>query len=258
MKSEQGKIMSLIILVSFLLVLAGLSMFVNQEDTKPFSKISLQGNLLCRTSEYLRFLKLDNKNDFATINSKIVRDRFQKHPYVDYVKIDQSGEVLEVEITEKSFDAIVMVDSSQYLITDDCKIIPYLLNTEAVDCPLIINPKLDSEIKVLKPCLRQKDIVAALKIIDVIKNTNKNLFPLVSEIDLRKGKDILITIDNNDYPIIIGRSNLIDKTFYLCNSLAYLTNGSLNKMINYVDMRFNEISVFGINDSLFALKENQI
>ena len=97
--------------------------------------------------------------------------------------------------------------------------------------------------------------ISFAELIDYIKEVNCDFIltdvPMVFSL-----ADKVISLQESFFGFV--ESNLIDKTFYLCNSLAYLTNGSLNKMINYVDMRFNEISVFGINDSLFALKENQI
>lgn len=258
MKSNSKKIFSLILLIGVVLILAWLSLFLKSEGERPFEKILIRGNILLSTSEYLRFLHLDNKDSYTFLNSKIVRDRFQKHPYVDFVQVEQFGNELKVEIGEKEISAILALDSLQLLVTENSQLVPYLDNTKAVNCPLILNPKLNNEINVMKSCLNQADIVDALKIVDVIKSNNEKFYSSISEIDLRNGKDILVTIEGMDYPIIIGRKNLVKKAFYLSSSLEYLINKPLSRLIKYVDFRFNNLAVFGFNDSLFVSKENRI
>lgn len=258
MKKDRKKILSLVLLIVLLAGLFVLSISINSNEVKPFQKIRISGNILFSANDYLKYLKLDNNKEYSLLNPKIVRDRFQKHPYINHLEVSQSGDELEIKIVEKNINAILVIDSLQLLVTEDCQLIPYLENTSSLDCPLIVNPKIEKKVTIMKSCLNQKDLIDALKIIDVIKNSNEKLLSLMSEIDLRDGKDIIITLEGSNYPIIIGRKKIIDKSFYLSNSFDYLTNKSLNGLINYVDLRFNNMLVFGFNDSLLVSRENKI
>ncbi|GAB4129274.1 MAG: hypothetical protein Fur0015_03140 [Ignavibacteriales bacterium] len=250
MKKSNAKILSLIILSSLLAVIVILSITLNEEDQKTFSKINLSGNILCSSNDYLKFLHLNNPDDYSALTPKIVRDRFQKHPYIETVTVNQEDNELNIKIKEKIIDAALLYIDSQYLITNKSQVIPFLSGTYELKCPLISNPKIEKKLKVLASCKKQNDIVAALKIITTIQNSNPQIIPSISEIDLREGKDILLTLEGKDFPIIIGRSNLVSKSFLLSNSWDYLTNSSLNDVINHIDLRYKDMMVFGFKDSL--------
>lgn len=250
MKNSENKILGLIILIILLSVIIILSLILKSEEQKNFLKIKLSGNVLCSSEAYLKFLHLNNPEEYSYLTPKIVRDRFQKHPYIESIKVYQDNSELNIKITEKIIDAILLYNDSEYLITNKNQVIPFLSDTYELKCPLINNPKIESKFKVMSSCKKHKDIISALKIISTVKNVYPEMIPIISEIDLREGKDILLTVEGKDFPIILGRNNLVTKSFLMCNAWDYVNNAELNEVVNHIDLRYKDMMVFGFKDSL--------
>jgi cell division septal protein FtsQ len=258
MKNSKTKILSFVILSAMVIVLTMLSLILEEKKDVAFSAIKLEGNQLCSKSDYLEFLHLNSADEFPYLNAHIVRDRFQKHPYIDGVTVIQNKNVLDITIKEKGIDAILVSEDTQYLITDKMQVIPFLPKTYQLNIPVISNPKFVKKLKVMSSCKKQKDIIDALKIIATVKAANPEFLSSVSEIDLRNGKDIVLLMEGKNYPVIIGRGNLVKKSYCLSSSSVFLNNNSLNKIINHIDLRYNDMLVFGFKDSLIEAKDNKI
>jgi len=258
MKNSKTKILSFVILIGLVMILSAITLFFDEKKGEVFTTIKLDGNQLYSKSDYLEFLRLNSPEEFPYLNAGIIRDRFQKHPYIAGVTVLQSNNVLNVTIKEKPIEAILFSDDTQYLITNELQVIPFLPKTYHLDNPVIVNAKFRNKLRIMSSCKKQKDIIAALKIIYTIKNANPEFLASVSEIDLRHGKDIVISLEGKDYPVILGRGNLVKKSFCLANSGNYLNNHSLNKIINHIDLRFDDMMVFGFNDSLIEAMGNKL
>ena len=90
------------------------------------------------------------------------------------------------------------------------------------------------------------DIITSFKIISTLKYVSPELHDLLSEIDLRNGKDIMLTFSSLPYPIVIGRGNEIRKTLYFSTLWNYLKGNELNSLMNYVDLRYDNHVYLGL------------
>ena len=228
-----------------LIVYLGYSL--NPEKGYEIKVIDIEGSKLLPADQYYKFAKLDNSNNFKNLTLAIIKARIEKHPYVKFAVVIYDGnDKVIVNIKEKNIQAIVFKDDQQLLITKNFQMLPILPFTKQIDYPVISNPKTNGKLKVNVNLNKNIDIITAFKIISTLKYISPELHDLLSEIDLRNGKDILLTFSSLPYPIVIGRGNEIRKTFYFSTLWSYLKGNELNSLMNYVDLRYDNHVYLGL------------
>jgi cell division septal protein FtsQ len=220
---------------------------VDGADNDPILVIELDGNIHLPKNVYLEYARLNDRTIYPDLDKSIIRDRIQKHPYVGKVELEQNGSNLHVKITEKQFDALLMVENSQYLITDNSILLPVLEFTEKIDYPIISDPQLSDTLEVLSSVKREEDIITGLKMLTSVKLLNPDLYENLSEVNLRAGKDIVIYLSNSDYPIVIGRKDEIRKVVNFSNFWNYIKGKKVDDIIDYIDLRYRNKIFLGIN-----------
>ncbi|MCK9280256.1 MAG: FtsQ-type POTRA domain-containing protein [Melioribacteraceae bacterium] len=250
-------ILSSILFILLFALVAGLSIFLMPVKKMQINLIELKGNIYLPKEDYLRYAHLLNKNEYRYLDLKTIKDRIKKHPYIKNaeVRIDGFNKAL-ISISEKPFDAILIDDSKQFLVTEQVELVPLFEGTKYVDFPLVKNPKTSKVFRMMKFYKNNSDLITGLKILAALKLINPSLYQNLSEIDLRKGKDILFYLSDSAYPVLIGRGNEIKKTLCFNSLYPYLTNEE-SKNIDYVDLRFNNYMYLGINrDSVKSLESS--
>ncbi|MFA7289748.1 MAG: cell division protein FtsQ/DivIB [Melioribacteraceae bacterium] len=251
-------ILSSILLVLLFAVVAGLSIFLIPAKKAQINLIELKGNIYLPKENYLRYAHLLNRNEYRYLDLKTIKDRIKKHPYVKNaeVRLDDFNKAL-ITLSEKPFDAILLDDSKQFLVTEQVELVPMFEGTKYVDFPLVKDPKTTKAFRMMKFYKNNSDLIVGLKMLTTLKLVNPALYQNLSEIDLRKGKDILLYLSNSAYPVLIGRGNEIKKTLYF-NALYPYMNADESQNINYVDLRFNNYMYLGINRDSVKSSENRI
>ncbi|MBU0559064.1 MAG: cell division protein FtsQ/DivIB [Bacteroidetes bacterium] len=241
------KISSIIFLSMIVAGIAYMSFFLDEQKPDSIAVIEMNGNILLPKDIYYEFAQLNDKNAFPELSAKLVADRLEKHPYIKSVDVLHRGSKLEININEKEFAALLFKSQEQVLITSYGEIIPVLPFTRQMNYPIINEPKLVNEIKHFKSAYKHGDIVTGLKIIDVVKLLNADLYESLSEVDLRDGKDILVYFSNFPYPIVVGRGNEIRKMIYFEKLWQHFAGKELNGILNYVDLRYNKLIYLGVD-----------
>jgi len=251
-------ILSTILLILLFALVAGLSIFLIPAKKAQINLIELKGNIYLPKEDYLRYAHLLNRNEYKNLDLKTIKDRIKKHPYIKNaeVRLDGFNKAL-ISITEKPFDAILLDDSKQFLITEQVELVPIFEGTKYVDFPLVKNPKTSEAFRMMKFYKKNSDLIIGLKMLTALRLVNPSLYQNLSEIDLRNGKDILLYLSDSDYPVLIGRGNEIRKTLYFNALYPYMTNEE-SRNINYVDLRFNNYIYLGINRDSVKSPENRI
>ncbi len=204
--------------------------------------IELNGDSYLSNDLYFKFAGLDNKDDYANLNLAIIKDRIEKHPYVEraFIKNDKNKVVIEIE--EKDVDVVIYSNEQAYLITSKSELLPLLQYTENINFPVIKNPAVD---KTGKLNIKNKDLITALKIIKAIQFADASMFEDLSEIDLRNGKDIVAYFSSLNYPVVLGRQNEIKKILYFNSFWSKVKDNNVNEMISYADLRYNKQLLIG-------------
>ncbi len=217
--------------------------------------IDIQGNSLLPANQYYKFTKLNDEKTYGNLNLSIIKSRIEKHPYVVSATVMYDGdEKVIVLIKEKKIEAIVFKNEQQFLITNNFQLLPILPFTKQIDYPVLSNPGITEKLKINKILNKNIDILISFKIISTLKYVSPELYDLLSEIDLRNGKDILLTFSSLPYQIVIGREKEIRKTFYFSTLWSFLKGNKLNSVLDYVDLRFDNHVYLGMKE--FAEEQN--
>ncbi len=238
--NDRVKISSILFLLAVIVILAITSIALDNKELNSIKLIELNGNIHLPKDEYYRFANLEDETLFETLTPAIVKDRLEKHPYVQQVDAILIENRLAINIKEKNFEVLVIHDDQECLVTENNIKIPKLPLSEKIDYPIISNPYYDKKLDEFESVLSNSDIVIGLKIVSTLKLINPDLYENLSEIDLRKGRDIVLQFSQFNFPIVIGRNNEIDKIMYLEQLVQSLDNKLLLNGLDYIDLRYSE------------------
>jgi POTRA domain, FtsQ-type/Cell division protein FtsQ/DivIB, C-terminal len=249
MNESRGKILGLIFFV-FLVFLLGFLIMNSKKDTKKkIGMIELVGNKLLSEKDYLSQSKLNNKKEYDNLTLRVVKDRIQKHPYVEKADVEYySDNVVRISLTEKDMEAIFVNGSNPCFVSSKFELLPVMPKTKLGDLPVITNPDQSDKLKLFS-YIRDNDVINGMEIIDAAKMEDNKFFKYLSEINLRNGGDIVLSLSGFKSPIIFGKGNVAEKIVYLQNVLDYLTANNSIANTSYVDLRFADNIYLGENQN---------
>lgn len=240
MKETLSKIFGLLIFFLFMGGILYLNFFGEKANEKDvYESIEVSGNILLPAEDYLFFTQLDDSSKLYDITLPEVKTKFEEHPYVVKadVKFDGVNKII-VNIKEKELKAVLLSRDNPGLITENYEIVPLLKNTSFAELPVISNLKTnDDETEADNP--NNLELKQAYKIIDVIKFTDENIYKNLNEINLRNGRDIILTFTGLHSSVIFGRGNEASKIVYL-QALWQKMNEEKNLFTEneYIDLRY--------------------
>ena len=246
-----------VLMFIILSVLALLAFTLSRSSINQISKIKIEGNELLESDIYLKFAKLNNNETIENIGLSVIHDRLEKHPYienVDVVMLERG--VVNIKITEKKMEAILLDKNKQLLITSDAQLLPMLPGTRNIDLPIIDNYKKVEKLKLFSSIKKDESLLSALKIISTAEFVDKNLYENIATIDLHNGNNISLDVIDVDFPIFFGKENEVKKTVYLSKILFHLKNKKLKRSISYLDLRYDNLVYLGF-DNVSMLKKGK-
>ena len=247
--TKTAKILSTLFLILAIVLMIYLSVGLKNDIDYKISLISLDGNIHLSKEQYLSYANLLDKNNYEKLTLQIIKDRIEKHPYVQLAEVRYDGNSkVSVKIIEKTFDSILLDSTNQYIITENLQILPVFSQTKKIDYPIISNPVLSNGMKILSSLKNISDIVLASKIITTVKLLNPELYDSLSSIDMQNGNDVILYFSSLNYPVIIGRGNEIKKVIYFNNFWAFLKGKEINNYMEYVDLRYGGHVYLGITE----------
>lgn len=245
-KNKNIRLSGILIFIILILFFSLLIILSKKEIEKKINLIKINGNTFLSEKDYLSQTKLDDKNLYMKLTLHIIKDRFEKHPYIANADVEFSrSNTVNVILSEKEMDAVLLDGTHQFFISDQNEILPFVPNTKFADLPVITNPKEKIE---KYSFVQSDDLKDALKIIYSARLTDNQLFKGLSEINLRNGGDVVLMFSNVSIPIIFGRGSEARKMACL-ESFWKSRNGFPDEMkdINYIDLRFSNNIYAGTN-----------
>lgn len=246
MKETLSKIFGLVIFIFFIGGILYLHLFEEEEDGKDnYESIQVKGNILLPEEDYLLFAGLKNSLELDTLTLGEVKTKFEEHPYVIKadVKFDGINKII-VNVKEKELKAVVLSGNNPGLVTENYKIVPLLKNTSFSELPVISHLK-ENNIETGNSYPKSTELEDAYKIIDALKITDENFYKNLNEINLRYGRDIILTFTGINCSVIFGRGNEAKKIICL-HALWQKMNEDKNLFneSEYIDLRYrNKIFV---------------
>ncbi len=235
--------------IVFILSLIALTVILDGNTERKIGKIILKNSLHLSSKDYLKFALLDNTNSYENLSLLLIKDKLEKHPYIDKCDVLYKGEgVVEVEITEVPFYALLIQGENEKILTDDGRILPMLTGTSYINLPVVLIPENQKTTK-------SKDLTDALKILKAVELYDSGFYAEISSIDLRKKDNVILTMLDSDYPVIINKKDLLDNVLTFCDLYVSLKKEN-EKNITYIDLRFNDHIFIGTQkDNAMGVKE---
>ena len=234
-----SKISSAVILIIIAGILIYLSVTLEEKKNYQIKIIELIGNSHLTTDQYLKFANLDKRENYEDLTLLVIKDRLEKHPYLLSADVSYEGNSkVTIIVKEKKFEAIILSENAQNLVTDQFEVLPILPFTRQIDYPVINNFKERTQIKIYSNLIGNSEVVKSFKILSAVRLTNPELYDQLAEIDLRNGGDIILNFSFINYPVIIGRENEVRKIVYLNKLWSYLKSKDINNYMEYIDLRF--------------------
>jgi cell division septal protein FtsQ len=243
MHKNYGKILGTILFIVLISCILYLTFYSDKKINKGnIEMVEITGNGLLNESDYLTFTMLNDLSLNHNLSAQIIKDRFEKHPYISRADVEASGNKAKIILSEKKMMAMILNNSDAYFITEDFQVLPIFSDTKINDMPIIRNAKESNQIKPLN-FIKTPDMIDAFKVIDAAKKTNMNIYKRISEIDLHNGGDIVLNLSGMKSPIVFGRGEEARKMIYL--ELMWdgiLAGNSPIHESDYIDLRFaNEV-----------------
>ncbi|MBL1212929.1 MAG: hypothetical protein HND52_06190 [Ignavibacteriae bacterium] len=243
------------VIISILLLILALGI----DDNEPFEfvEIEITGNHYQSSEQYFEFANLQQCID-QNLSVQIIRDRLEKHPYIKRAEIIFEGDgLISANIIEKKFKAIIISESKQYYLTENFEALPIIGKIQRTDYPLISNIKLYDNNSLISSVKYSDDLKNAVKIIDAVKFMNPEMHSQISEVDLCFGKNIALYFNSLNYPVVFGKTNGSEKVVYLNKLWKQLNRKKMGKMINYIDLSFDEKVYLGLTEEYLEEKDKR-
>jgi len=254
--NSKVKIGSVVLLVTVVGILFSLPFIIDNSEREEIKFIELIGNYHLSQDEYMKFAHIENQENYSVLSSKIIKDRFEKHPYIKQVDILLSENTLTIEIFEKNFEALLMANGKEYLISDASVVIPKLPKSEKIDYPIINNPSNGADIIEFSRANANTDVKIGLKIVAALKILNPKWYESLSEVNLRDGKDIVLQFSNLNIPVVIGRDKEIEKLILFEKLTKKLDYTKIENILTYIDLPHSTYLYVGKSNSSNSEQES--
>ena len=200
-----------------------------------YNQIEIKGNKLLPTSEYLRYTGLSDSTKYDELTLSDVKAKFEKHPYMRKAEVEFDGvSTILVEVQEKEIKAVLLQKNELRLVTRDLETLPLFPPTNIRELPVISN--LSSE---EKNSVDSTNIEFAFRIIDAISISDTNVRKSLAEINLRNGRDAILTFTGLNFPVLFGKNDAVRRALILKNLWPRLVSDKkINKTTEYIDLRY--------------------
>lgn len=235
-----------VLLALFVLLAAGLK--TRWQRYTPVKQVVVEGTSVLSREEIVRLMNLQTTQPMYDIDLTSVQRNIMTNSFIQSAVIQRDPPAaLRVTVVERKPAAILNAGELYYL-SEDGTVLPYIASEETYDIPVISG--LDS-VKGIKAGqkLQHADVQEALQIITASKYTSKELFHTISEIRLRKGKDLVLYSFETGVPIIFGKGDAVKKMVKLDAFWQQFMQGGASPDIQYIDIRFDDQVVVSRKDS---------
>lgn len=243
---------SVIVLIAAALVAIGILAGMREKE-RPITGLIISGNQLLDKKDYLEFTGFTSAEAFSRLKLADIKKRFDKHSYIYHTDVKRNADnSVSVEITEKQIVSQVILDRSLYLVTDELELIKLIHGTLKVDYPVISNLP-DQLLTRDDSVAYKKELKLGVRIIQAATYATKGI-TRIAEVDLRKGNEIIMHMENIPAFVKLGRGNFPGKIAALVELLESTRLKSKIENALYIDVRYaNRIYIGNYEESKLAI-----
>ena len=235
-------------IIVFVLLVAAISTLVvlhfHEGIEGRVSQITVEGASLHTASDYLEILGFAAMPDTAVMQLSDIKEKFMLYPYVESVQVLKEGSgAIRVQLTEKRIQAVVQTKEKLYFLSKNLELVPIQARTVMMDYPFILNSSIAGAGDI--DPVRNSDVLEASDIINVAGLVDKKLAATISDIDLRAGKEIVLSLRDRETGVIYGNRNPVQKMLLLRSVLE--NHNDIVRTSRYIDLRFDKHVFVGLN-----------
>jgi len=226
-------------LITFLILVIGFSYLMltgskaNQNEF--YNQIIINENTLLPESEYLRYTGLSDSTMYDNLTLLDVKTEIEKHPYLRKAEVEFDGiSTILVEVEEKEIKAVLLQKNELKLLTSDFETLLLFPPSSIEELPVISKLGFKGN-----DSFDEIDMEFAFRIIDAITLSDTNVRRSLAEINIRKGGDAILTFTDLQFPVLFGKSDVVQKSLMLKNLWHDLTEEqNTNEETSYLDLRY--------------------
>jgi cell division protein FtsQ len=205
----------------------------------PVKQVAVEGINVITKDEIVRLMNLPPNAPMYDIDLTAVQKNILTNSFVKSAVIQRDAPSTIRVIVEERRPEAVLNASELYYLASDGTVLPYIASEETYDIPVISGVDSLTGIKTGKQLLNA-EVREALEIITASKYTSSDLFHAISEIRLRKGKDLVLYSFESGIPIIFGKGDAVRKMVKLDAFWRQFIQNNETSDIQYIDIRFDD------------------
>jgi cell division protein FtsQ len=226
--------------ITLLVVVVGLIVSANLWKTSlRVQRVTVEGNRIVETAEIMQLVRIQKNTQLQDIDLTAVQKDILSHHFIKDAVVERDlPATLKITITERL--PLAIVNSAEILYLDeDGVVLPHSISKQLFDLPVLsgISPEI-----ALAPggTINNPDVHEALQILATSKLVSKELYHLISEVQLRSGGDIVLYAAEWGVPIIFGRGDIANKLVRLEAFWNDIAREKGSQRLQYVDLRFDD------------------
>ncbi|MBN1398223.1 MAG: FtsQ-type POTRA domain-containing protein [Bacteroidetes bacterium] len=245
MSEPKPKIYLAVFLIVMVVCLAvGANMW---KSSLKIDQIKVNGNRIVGTNEIVQLSQIQAGMLLYKADLNEIQQNVKSHFYIKDAVVERNlPSTISIIVTERTPVAMVSLSEPIYL-DEDGVMLPKVVAHRVFDLPVIsgIAPR---ESFIYGTVVNEPDEIEALQLLAVLKTVNRPLYHSISEIQLRKGRDMLLYSAEGGVPIIFGRGELSQKISRLEVFWDNIVRTRGVQSLQYVDLRYKDQIIAVWND----------
>jgi cell division protein FtsQ len=202
-------------------------------------RVTIEGNRIVETAELTQLIKVPKNTQIQEIDLMAVRRNIMSHHFIKDAVVERDLPAT-LKITVKERVPLAIINSAEILYLDeDGVVLPHSISKQLFDLPVLTGMP-DGLSLAPGATLHNADIQEALRILANSKLVSRELYHLISEVQLRNGGDIVLYASEWGVPIIFGRGEIPNKLVRLEAFWNDVVRERGSDNLQYVDLRFDD------------------
>ncbi|MBI3004024.1 MAG: FtsQ-type POTRA domain-containing protein [Ignavibacteriales bacterium] len=224
---------------ALLVMTLGLIAFSNYwKSSLKLKEIVIEGTRIVDKNELLQLSQVQTGTLLYDVDLTAVQKNVLSHHYVKDVTVERNlPSSIRVSITERLPLALVNGSEIKYL-DEEGVVLPHSVSKALFDLPVLSGVPASVTMK-LGSRIGNQDVQEALSILSTAKLVSRELFHLISEVQIRRG-DIVLYSAEWGVPIIFGRGEAPAKLVRLETFWNEIVRERGAQNLQYVDLRYDD------------------
>jgi len=215
----------------------GLTAFSNYwKSNLRVKEIIVEGNRIVEKNEIMQISQVKNGTLLYEVDLTGVQRNVLSHLYVKEASVERNiPSSIKISVVERQPLTLVNANEIRYL-DEDGVVLPHSISKAVFDLPVLSGIPEDASLK-LGSRVEHVDVQEALAVLWSAKFLSKELYHMISEVQIRQGDIVLYSADGG-IPIIFGRDEIPNKLARLETFWNEVVKDQGVQNLQYIDVRY--------------------